>query len=130
MNAKSDGDEFTSLHMSVFRGHYDLTKQLVSYGADITCANHDGLNLLHCAAQGDQPLMIYYLLREDTDLDINTADCRGSTSLHWAAYSKSELSLNCLLAWGAQTEVYDGKEMTPLHLAVKQVDSMKTNRMV
>ena len=63
-------------------------------------------------------------------MDINEPDLRGSTSLHWAVYSKSELALNYLLAWGAETEVFDSKEMTPLHLAVKQVEAMKTNRMV
>ena len=52
-------------------------------------------------------------------MDINEPDLRGSTSLHWAVYSKSELALNYLLAWGAETEVFDSKEMTPLHLAVK-----------
>ncbi len=63
-------------------------------------------------------------------MDINSVDNRGSTPLHWACYSKSEIALNYLLSMDASLEVRDQTGFTPLHLAIKSVESLKSTRPV
>lgn len=59
--------------------------------------NYNGLNMMHVAAQGDQAAPLY--LFKMIGININEVDFRGSTPLHWACYSMSEVSLQYLLAW-------------------------------
>lgn len=64
----------------------------------MTVQNQFGLNVLHIAAQGDMPISLYYF-HKVKGMDINTLDARGSTPLHWACFSCSELALIYILAW-------------------------------
>ena len=59
--------------------------------------NNFGINVMHVAAQGDQPLSLYYF--KEKGVDLKSRDNRLSTPLHWACYSKSEIALCYLLAW-------------------------------
>ena len=52
---------------------------------------------MHVAAQGDQPIALYYF--KEHGIDLRSKDARGSTPLHWACYSKSEIALCYLLSW-------------------------------
>lgn len=52
------------------------------------------------------------------------------TPLHWAVYSCSELALEYLLTMGVDIECKDALGYTPLHLAVKSVDTLKSTRQV
>lgn len=63
-------------------------------------------------------------------LDINAIDSRNSTPLHWACYSKSEVALNYLISWGANLDAQDADGLSPLHLAVKSVEGLKSTRPV
>lgn len=58
---------------------------LEKHGADIYTINTQGLTVLHIAAQGDSPLLMFYYLNKG--LKISVADSKGSTPLHWACYS-------------------------------------------
>ena len=49
-------------------------------------------------------------------MNINSIDSSGSTPLHWACHSGSELSLNFLLSFGAEVNAKDDVGLTPLHL--------------
>jgi len=55
-------------------------------------------------------------------MDINVKDNRGSTPLHWACYSRSEVALNYLLSMKPNIEARDDQGYTPLHLAVRSVE--------
>ena len=79
--------------------------------------------MLHVSAQGDQPVSLAFFLEKG--LDINSQERRGSSPLHWAAFSGSELTLNYIMAWGGDVHQKDLRGLTPLHLAVK---SYKENR--
>lgn len=59
---------------------------LVSNGASKLVPNDQGVKVLHVAAQGDQAVMIYHLIRV-LDWDIEEIDTSGNTALHWAAYT-------------------------------------------
>ena len=61
---------------------------------------------------------------------MNLQDKRGSTPLHWACYSNSEIALSFLLAWGPELNNQDQDGFTPLHLAVKNVDQVESTRPV
>ena len=63
-------------------------------------------------------------------MDINTADNRGSTHLHWACYSKAEFALSYILAMQPELEMVDQNGLTPLHLAVRAVPDLQSTRTV
>ena len=84
--------------------------------------------MLHVAAQGDQPISIYFFKLRG--LDLRGRDNRGSTPLHWAAYSQAEITLVYLLSWVTHLDDQDCDGFTPLHLAVKSVEQLKSTRPV
>mmetsp|Transcript_43314 Transcript_43314/g.41721 ORF Transcript_43314/g.41721 Transcript_43314/m.41721 type:complete len:142 (+) Transcript_43314:976-1401(+) len=53
-----------------------------------------------------------------------------STPLHWACYSRSEIALNYLLSMNPLLEAHDQQGFTPLHLAVKSVEQLRSSRPV
>jgi len=94
-----------------------LIKLLESYGADTKVKNHQGLNVMHIAAQGDQPISLAYFLRKG--FDIQELDNKGSTPLHWAAFLGMENATIYLTSWGSDPNLKDVESgFTPLHLAV------------
>lgn len=73
VNTQSKGEEgFTPMHFASFHGNLYLIKLLLKYGATIYAKNKQDINMLHVAAQGDQPssLNFFRLL----GLDINSRD--------------------------------------------------------
>ena len=61
---------------------------------------------------------------------MRTTDNRNSTPLHWACYSKSEVALVYLLSYVKELDDQDVEGYTPLHLAVKSVETLQTTRPV
>ena len=78
---------------------------LLKIGADMHHKNRYGINVMHVAAQGDQPVSIYYFKLKGMDLRVT--DSRQSTPLHWACWSKAEITLQYLLAWVPNLEDKD-----------------------
>lgn len=50
--------------------------------------------------------------------------------MHWAAYSKAEITLVYMLSWITELDDQDCDGFTPLHLAVKSVESLQSTRPV
>ena len=74
---------------------------------------------------------MYYVMKEH-NLSLLERDDRGSTPLHWATYSKSEIAILYILSW-MTTEQLDARDMdgyTALHLAVKAVQTSESTRAV
>ena len=63
-------------------------------------------------------------------MDLNEVDHKGSTPLHWACYSRSEFALSYILALRPNLEIQDNLGFTPLHLAIRTVDELKSTRPV
>jgi ankyrin repeat protein len=97
INAKTREDKFTPLHFAAFKGHLKMLKLLVSLGSSINQVNQYGLTMMHVAAQGDAATSLYFF--KEMGLNINEKDKRGSSPLHWACYSQSEIAISYLLAW-------------------------------
>lgn len=64
---------FTPLHYASYHGNYKIIDMLVSIGANVYAENEQGINMVHVAAQGDQPYSLAYFLRKST-LSINSLD--------------------------------------------------------
>ncbi|CAK79451.1 unnamed protein product (macronuclear) [Paramecium tetraurelia] len=129
INQQND-EGFTALHLAAYRGSLKTIKLLEQYGADYKIKNYNGksqlpikeLTVLHTASQGDCPLTIYYYLQKG--IDINVIDNKGSSPLHWAAYSGSYNAVNFLISWNANLNLQDtDTSVTPLHLATMQANS-------
>ena len=86
------------------------------------------INMLHVAAQGDQPISIAFFMT--LGLDINSKDKRLSTPLHWASFAGAEYALSYIVAQGAEINFQDIKGLTPLHLAVKTCEDTITTRQI
>jgi palmitoyltransferase len=43
-----------------------------------------GLNVVHIAAQGDQPITLFYF--KEKGMNLSGTDKRASTPLHWACF--------------------------------------------
>ena len=128
VNAATD-DDFTALHFATYHGNAEIIETLVEKcEADIFKRNKFGSTVLHIAAQGDQAYPLYYFSQKG--LDVNLVDNKNSTALHWACYSRAEVALNYLLSMNPKLEVKDMKGFTPLHLAVKSVEILKSSRPV
>jgi ankyrin repeat protein len=76
------------------------------------------MNVLHVAAQGNQPRILFYFVKMK-HMDVNAEDGLMSTPLHWAAISASLLSMIYLLAMKAEPNRQDAEGLTPLHLSIK-----------
>jgi ankyrin repeat protein len=63
-------------------------------------------------------------------MDINDADLRGSTALHWACFARSEFALSYILSMTPDLEYTDNVGNTPLHLAIKSVPTLRSTRPV
>lgn len=100
VNSRTSADQFTPLHLASFKGNMDAVLALLAHGSDKDAINAFGLNMLHTAAQGDAANTLHYFYEQRVDM--NAQDHRGSTPLHWACYSNSEIALSYLLAWGPQ----------------------------
>ena len=59
--------------------------------------------MMHVAAQGDCAATLYYF--KEKGVNIDKQDSRGSTPLHWACYSNSEVALSYLLAWSPNMSI-------------------------
>lgn len=116
INAKSNSG-YTALHFASYKGSYVLICTLIEEGAEIEVSNNDGLNVLHMAAQANQPLSLVYF-KEKYSMNLMSVDEVGSTPLHWAAYTGSKEALIYLLSWNVDVNAQDKEGLTPLHLAV------------
>ncbi len=108
---------FTALHYASYRGNVKLCENLIENFADINLFNDNGLNVIHMAAQGDQPATLV-LFKEKYKIDPQINDNVLSSALHWAAYMGSDLSLDYLASWDLSIDKMDKDGFTPLHLAV------------
>ena len=116
INSKTN-EGLTPLHYTAFKGNIEISKYLLQNGADVNAVTNLGKNIIHLAAEGDQPaFMIYYLYKKV--IDISSQDNNKSTPLHWACYSGAIHSIKFLINLGAEINAMDKNELTPLHLAV------------
>ena len=116
INAKNK-EGFTALHYAVSNGNIKIVQLLKKFGANLEAVTNNGKNIMHLAAESNQPTMLIYLLLNEAQ-DISSVDENGSTPLHWACYYGAEESVNYLLSLNVDINAQDKEKFTPLHLAV------------
>ena len=116
INEKTN-EGLTAVHYASYKGNIPLLQFLVKSGASIDETTNLGKNVMHMAAEGNQPSMMIYLISKEHQ-STQSVDENGSTPLHWACYSGAEESVNFLLNLDANIDAQDKEKLTPLHLAV------------
>lgn len=115
LNQKTN-EGLTALHYAAYKGNINIAKLLIENGASVNVLTNLSKNLLHMAAEGNQPSMMVYLIYNHAQ-DIFSGDENGSTPLHWACYSGATESVNLLISLNARINAQDKEKLTPLHLA-------------
>ena len=117
---KSDIFGNTAILYAAYRGNILIVRSLIECGADINITSKKGLNVLHMAAQGNNPnLIIYFKMKYN--ISVLSQDAQGNTPFHWACYNSSEEAINFLLSYmtdknDINIKNKDGK--TPLHISI------------
>jgi len=128
VNTRTD-EGFAAIHFASFKGNIEIIKILEHHGARLDVKNQRGLNVMHIAAQGDQPVSIAYFVRRG--LDILEKDENGSSPLHWAAYFGMENATYFLTSWGCDPNEKDLEfGCTPLHLAISSGNGKVVRRLL
>ena len=109
----------TAVHYAANKGNIRILKKLIENGADIDASTNIGKNVMHLAAEGNQPSMLIYLITEKQQSS-QSADENGSTPLHWACYSGAEEAVDFLLNLNVNIDQQDKEKWTPLHLAANE----------
>ncbi len=117
---KQTNQGFRAIHFASYRGNIDIINYLLKNGANLEIKTKKGLNVLHIAAQGDQPQSLVYFL-EKFKFDLDLVDKLGSSVLHWTCYSGSENVFNFIIHRYldlVDINKKDNQGLTPLHLAI------------
>lgn len=117
INSKTVEQGFTALHFCAFKGNVTLATSLLANGADLNAENLMGINVMHAAAQGDQPISLYFFKQKGAEL--RSRDNSGNTPLHWTCYMTAEVAMVYLISWIKCLDDVDHEGKTPLHMAVK-----------
>eukprot|EP01018_Ginkgo_biloba_P010706 Gb_03697 [translate_table: standard] len=115
------------LLQSARKGYVDLLDKLLENGANLLDSDGDGKTALHYAADGDDDVLLHYMLRsygrtEEQKIYLTkVVDKNGRTVLHAAASRGHEFL--CFILLNIHSGLYMCKDrdgQTPLHYAVKQ----------
>jgi ankyrin repeat protein len=107
----------TALATGVANGHLELVQLLLDAGADAAIVDKRGNNLLHHAVDAGNADIVALLLEQD-GIDINRArDQYGSTPLIMAARDNNVVMAQLLMDHGADLEVGDDWNDTPVNIA-------------
>ena len=82
----TDNDGWTALHCSARSGNCELVAYFAEILTDIHVKTNDGRNCLHIAAL-DEHLNLCKMLIDKHNVDVNVADKRGWTAVHFSAQS-------------------------------------------
>ncbi|KAJ6249438.1 ankyrin repeat protein [Anaeramoeba flamelloides] len=106
----------TLLHWSCTAGKLEITKFLLSNGADVNSTDATGRTPLHEASDQGRDDLIKILL--DAGSEINQIDQNGHTALYCAVLSRKISAVEALIKGGARLDFHFGDEgKKALHLA-------------
>ena len=107
----------TAILYAAYRGNIRIVQSLIECGADPNVKSNKGLNVLHMAAQGNNPNIIIYF-KVKYKISVLSKDSQGNIPLHWACYNSSEEAINFLLSYMEDINIQNNDGKTPLHIAV------------
>ena len=119
INAKTDGDNQTALHLASFRGNIKIIKLLIANYAEINVLTAKGYNMIHKAAMGNKPSAIIYFNKK-YNMNLEDTDENQMNALHLATRNCMENSVIFLLNLGINVNLKDKEGNTALHYAVRK----------
>jgi hypothetical protein len=114
----------TGTHDAVKDAHVQMVKRLVERGADVNLRNDRGQTLLMQVADSTYSKKLYIKLLLACGASL-TAEIGGSTALHYAAEHGHRDNVEALLEAGADVNVVDCDNETPLNAARQSGDKRK-----
>ena len=119
INAKTEGDNQTALHLASFRGNIKIIKLLIANYAEINVLTAKGYNMIHKAAMGNKPSAIIYFNKK-YNMNLEDTDENQMNALHLATRNCMENSVIYLLNLGINVNLKDKEGNTALHYAVRK----------
>ncbi|MCO5553693.1 hypothetical protein L7F22_007219 [Adiantum nelumboides] len=113
--------EASPLQWAARNGHLYVMHLLLQHGADPTLTDAQGFNALHLTVHSSAVMPLVLLLQHpafSAVSSLDSPDSQGHTPLMWAAYQGDAISLDLLLAHGADVHNVDAAGLTPMHWAV------------
>jgi ankyrin repeat protein len=111
-----DANGMTALHYAVLGGREAVVKWLLAKGAKLDPKASNGMNLLHFAAISGSEAILKRLL-DTKKFDLNAADGRGRTPLHFAMASEKIAVARALIERGGDP-LAKTMQMTPFPILV------------
>ncbi len=116
---------WTPLHLAIRAGNVEMVSLLLGYGASPHVALPGGKTpLIYAAERGDANIanLLIAMGSSDGKMDIDARDAQGNSALLIAAQrGNSDLAVS-LLASGADANVRNKNQQTPLHFAIANDD--------
>lgn len=110
-------NENKKLLLASISGDLKAIEQAISAGANINIRNPKGLSALHLAIINNRINIVKKLLSYKDNINLNISDKFGYSVLHEATKRQSSESIKLLLDSGADTEIENNDNQTPLQLA-------------
>eukprot|EP00057_Strongylocentrotus_purpuratus_P029946 XP_780286.3 PREDICTED: ankyrin repeat domain-containing protein 39-like [Strongylocentrotus purpuratus] len=111
---KGDTDGWTALHGASQNGHLDVTRYLISQGAQMNKGNNDGRTALHIASHKGHLDVTKYLISRGAE--VNKEDNNGRPPLHGAAQNGHLDVTEYLISQKAEL---DQNDLKAIHLAIQ-----------
>ena len=111
-----DSSGRTALHSAVLFGQPDAFEMLLHAGADPILADHHQTTPLMSAAIRSRTRMVQALVNSG---NVNAVNLENFTALHMAVRMNSLTIAQALISAGAELDVYDHRQLTPVMWAVQ-----------
>lgn len=122
LNQTAGPERATALHWAARYGHVYIVDLLLKHGADPTLIDGQGLNILHFSVYSSNIMLVvyvlYFVVSNDNNVDIDSKDYNSRTPLLWAAYQGDFLTVELLLKFGATVALTDNRGFNALHCAL------------
>ena len=118
VNVRGFDEEETPLHVSSYRGHVDIARNLLEHGADGEARNNDDCNPLERASFMGRVEVVQVLL--EYGVDANAQDKNRCSPLYWASDWGEPAVVRALLKHGADVKARNKDNETPLHRAERE----------
>ena len=129
----------TPLHEAAWGDHYDVAALLLQSGADIDARDHWKATPLHYAAWKNSVSVLRLLLSQGADIEAVTNHqftgrgfsfyrhfhhnlFPGSKPIHFAVRQKSNDAAKLLILHGAEVNVFDSRDASPLGILLDEQD--------
>ena len=116
IDACNSDERRTALHFAAIKGRTDIALMLLESGANPDFRDRNGLTPIQSAAFWHRKDFVLALLQRGK-FDLNQADDRKRTLLHWVAMRGWSALVALMLEMNANPAAQDEKGRTPLHAA-------------